>query len=561
MKCNNFKQRIRKGIAAFMAGVAACSLFFPFDSGMSSVKAASPLESGELWLGDTKVTPENCADILGDGTASYDPDTMTLTLNGVHIGPDNAYIADEYGNVCDLTQIQTESGVFACSLYAKNTVSNLIINGYNTFEAPQVSRRLGDTTSPTYEYKWKIRDQFNVYYGIIIDNEGNEGTNTITGTGTLKSTVPEMDLEVSAYPDDQRYAITGITDMQGGMAFAWRTAKGSKLYIGEEGKTEGPTLELTSSVVALSLWQSTTMYSGKIDSVVTRWDSYNARGNPTCFVITVQGSTGNSKNLLEMEGESYVHTKIPIPQGVSVSDVKTYLTDRSSIDGSVESEWYEEDPHAKGGPEGYYGTWELGEKLERQELGLDPTEESYEDVTIDVQGFTEDMTVYSVDMEWGAMTFQYENTIWDATAHKSIAGAGWKVYDSVADKALDTTQDAVNQIKVTNHSNADVYATLDYAAEKTDDKDYSDTTGEFAKNAEDTDTQFRQKSPYAPAYLTLGNADNDKGPVEGVGMPTTGTVFFMPSGIKEEYKPKDQIAKWSQIGTITVGIKTEKPGP
>ncbi len=283
---------------------------------------------------------------------------MTLTLNGVHIGPDNAYIADKNGNVCDLTQIQTESGVFACSLYAKNTVSNLVINGYNTFEVPQVSRRL-----------------------------------------------------------------------------------------------------------------------------------------------------------------------------------------------------------AKGGPEGHYGTRELGEKLERQELGLDPTEESYTDVTIDVQGFTEDMTVYSVDMEWGAMTFQYENTIWDATEHKSVAGAGWKVYDSVADKALDTTQDAVNQIKVTNYSNADVYATLDYAAEKTDDKDYSDTTGDFAKNAEDTDTQFHQKSPYALAYLTLGNADNGNGPAEGVGMPTSGTVFFMPSGIKEEYKPKDQIAKWSQIGTITVGIKTEKPGP
>jgi len=82
------------------------------------------------------------------------------------------------------------------------------------------------------------------------------------------------------------------------------------------------------------------------------------------------------------------------------------------------------------------------------------------------------------------------------------------VYDSVADKALDTTQDAVNQIKVINHSNADVYATLEYAAEKTDDKDYSDTTGDFAKDAEDTDTQLTEKEGDVPEYLTLSTADN-----------------------------------------------------
>ncbi len=201
---------------------------------------------------------------------------MTLTLNDVHIGPDNAYIADKNGNVCDLTQIQTESGVFACSLYAKNTVSNLVINGYNTFEVPQVSRRL-----------------------------------------------------------------------------------------------------------------------------------------------------------------------------------------------------------AKGGPEGHYGTRELGEKLERQELGLDPTEESYTDVTIDIQGFT-------------------------------------------------------------------------------DDKDYSDTTGDFAKGAEDTDTQLTEKEGDVPEYLTLSTADNS-GDASVAGTPTTGTVFFMPSGIKEEYKKADGITKWSQIGTITIGIETEQP--
>ncbi len=61
-----------------------------------------------------------------------------------------------------------------------------------------------------------------------------------------------------------------------------------------------------------------------------------------------------------------------------------------------------------------------------------------------------------------------------------------------------------------------------------------------------------------PEYLTLSTADNS-GDASVAGTPTTGTVFFMPSGIKEEYKKADGITKWSQIGTITIGIETEQP--
>ena len=35
-----------------------------------------------LWVGGERVTSDNAADIFGDGTASYDPSTYTLTLNG-----------------------------------------------------------------------------------------------------------------------------------------------------------------------------------------------------------------------------------------------------------------------------------------------------------------------------------------------------------------------------------------------------------------------------------------------------------------------------------------------
>ncbi len=184
---------------------------------------------------------------------------------------------------------------------------------------------------------------------------------------------------------------------------------------------------------------------------------------------------------------------------------------------------------------------------------LDPTRKeatadkpAYADTTIDVQAHTVSSVVYSVDVEWGAMTFRYENSIWDATAHQTLAGAGWKVYDSVNDKVVDTTEDAINRIQVTNHSNAEVKAALAYAGRT----GYEDTTGNFTKAADDNETSYDA----AAKTLTLATADNKKG-ADGAGKATVGCVYFMPSGIKEGYKTAG-ITKWTQLGTITVGIET-----
>lgn len=174
-----------------------------------------------------------------------------------------------------------------------------------------------------------------------------------------------------------------------------------------------------------------------------------------------------------------------------------------------------------------------------------PAKPAYADTTIDVQAHTVSSVVYSVDVEWGAMTFRYENSIWDATAHQTLTGAGWKVYDSVNDEVVDATEDAINRIQVTNHSNAEVKAALAYAGRT----GYEDTTGSFAKAADDTDTS------YDGTALTLASADNNAGEAEGQGKATVGCVYFMPSGIKEDYKTAG-ITKWTQLGTITVGVET-----
>ena len=179
--------------------------------------------------------------------------------------------------------------------------------------------------------------------------------------------------------------------------------------------------------------------------------------------------------------------------------------------------------------------------------GIDPTVADYADTEIPVYGFTESNVVYSVDVEWGAMTFQYVSGTWDPVTHQYAEDAGWKVYDSTNDTAVEGTEDAINEIKVTNHSNAGVKATFSYA-NKTD---YSDISGAFSS----TKSTLTAATETEPASLELATADNNKGTEDGQGEAVVGQVYFMPTGISTAHKA-DGIEKWATIGTITVGIKT-----
>lgn len=191
------------------------------------------------------------------------------------------------------------------------------------------------------------------------------------------------------------------------------------------------------------------------------------------------------------------------------------------------------------------------------EEGYKPAVPAYADTEIPVWGFTEDALVYSVDVEWGAMTFQWENSSWDPETHMKKTGAGWKVYDSVEEEALDATEDLINEVKVTNHSNAPVWATLTYASEAAYDPD---TTGDFSftTGTETGDTnKLTEKTTDVPAYLALATADN--GADGAAGTPTVGKAYFMPDGLATALQTDDGIAKWTKIGNITVGIRTEEP--
>jgi len=181
---------------------------------------------------------------------------------------------------------------------------------------------------------------------------------------------------------------------------------------------------------------------------------------------------------------------------------------------------------------------------------LDPKAADYADTEIEVRGHTADGVVYSVDVEWGAMTFCYENSTWDATAHQSVPGGGWKVYDSEKDEALSSTEDAINRIQVTNHSNAGIKAQFTYTRQT----GYENITGSFWKAPGDSDTNYEELK----RTLKLATADNQKGE-DGAGKATVGTLYFMPLGRKQELE--NGITKWTQLGTITVGIKPDENEP
>lgn len=305
-----------------------------------------------------------------------------------------------------------------------------------------------------------------------------------------------------------------------------------------------------------SAFEGTDLTSVTIPASVTSIGSVAFRFCSNLHLVTMLGETPPTlgDGVFESTGvtAAYVDTKdkqIYVPK----SSIQTYKESWTQWTNHINDGESAEDPDPPK-PEDPDGPDTPGNKGGGSVKDLDPTRKeatadkpAYADTTIDVQAHTVSSVVYSVDVEWGAMTFRYENSIWDATAHKTLAGAGWKVYDSVNDEVVNTTEDAINRIQVTNHSNAEVKAALAYAGQS----GYDDTTGSFIKAAGDNETSYDA----AAKTLTLASADNDEGEAEGQGKATVGCVYFMPSGIKEGYKTAG-ITKWTQLGTITVGVET-----
>ena len=111
-------------------------------------------------------------------------------------------------------------------------------------------------------------------------------------------------------------------------------------------------------------------------------------------------------------------------------------------------------------------------------------------------------TVYSVDIAWGDMAFTYTAAagIWDPTTHKTTGaeGGAWTVDNKDG-----------NTITVTNHSNAEITASIAY----TPAPGYDSISGSFDKTslvlATAVDTEV-SNAPNDSAALTLTGALDSK---------------------------------------------------
>ncbi len=196
-----------------------------------------------------------------------------------------------------------------------------------------------------------------------------------------------------------------------------------------------------------------------------------------------------------------------------------------------------------------------------------------DEVSIPVWGFRGSLDgakIYSVDVEWGAMTFQYVDSsasdkVWDPDTHEYQPGSGggsassWHVYDSENKSVASSDQTSINQISVINHSNADVKAAFEFAGAGT-----PAAAGEFTV-IEDPDegTTKDTVSGTGKAGIKIPTADNKKGDKADQGKAVTGKAYFMPTGNYPALggTPTPGTVNWESLGEIKVTIDADSATP
>ncbi len=565
----------------------------------------------DLYIGRTQVTDANAGDIFGDGTAKYDAGTKTLTLNGVHISADNYH---------EVSSGKPSSEINHYSMYAgEDVVRHLVINGNNSFVSAGSEKVYRFVAKATDEWDCtadsngdgKIDREdvtpadpafYSAESGIHFSATGTEeNAFTITGTGTLTSTATEgycHDYDVTT----EDFLGAGGSRREENLGTALTIAGSGWVFIGNADGT-GPRLELTGwdegahfgnaskfamqggTIIAkaksptmgtgVQLPNNSNFFEGGTIAAYGTYDAGKNKGgafSPTDgkFDTTESKEHGMQRvypaTLENDETDIYDDTRPLKIRGISgyaivgmTADAFKGSTDavlaelQDELGGTGGSEGGGTDPTNPDEPGTGGGTG--GSESSGGSYHTDTLPGSTD---IDVLGFTKNETVYSVDVEWGAMTFEYEKSTWDAETHTTKPGRGWLVYDSVNKKVLGKAgevRDSINSITVTNHSNAEVFATLSY----TGNDGYTDITGGFTTKDGDTVTAFTAAADPVPAYLTLATANNGTDATGGVGTATVGTVYFTPTGIGKTGETVNDITQWTKIGKITVGILTAQP--
>lgn len=166
--------------------------------------------------------------------------------------------------------------------------------------------------------------------------------------------------------------------------------------------------------------------------------------------------------------------------------------------------------------------------------------------SIDVYAYSGDFPVYSVDVAWGAMTFQYRQNVWDP---ETLTGSSsWCVYDSETQTALDEGQTTgeINAITVTNRSNTGINAYFGYVPPDgcaTMEGAFQYVNGDEA-NVKTAYYETEKKLFLASAKSTNASLPN---------IAAVGKVYFMPGGTPPEGLLEND-TDWHEVGNITVTV-------
>ena len=152
-------------------------------------------KSYNLWLGDTQVTDDNRGNILGDGKASFDPETNTLTLDKPTITISDGATAAIYSKDIDLTvkgKYTMASALTKNGIYVEN--GSLTLGGDLTFRGSEFG---------IYADKDVTIESGNVKgYGGTFEGVDAEGGNLV-----IKGEIARFEAEGGRYPATGVYII------------------------------------------------------------------------------------------------------------------------------------------------------------------------------------------------------------------------------------------------------------------------------------------------------------------------------------------------------------------
>ena len=200
-------------------------------------KAITPTTLTAIYSGATVgvlITPENCTDVLGDGTVSYDPTTNTLTLNGYkYEGSGFDYDSSKFG-----IYVSESTGTL-----------NIVLKGENVLDATKTDTLARMRISSIGVYTWETDVVFSGDGSLVIS--ATEGGLYIIGEDDPSLEIKGCNITVNAcYSIDAKYF-----KMSGGSLTVNATEGdiASAIY-SYEFKMTGGNLKITSDGLGVEMW-------------------------------------------------------------------------------------------------------------------------------------------------------------------------------------------------------------------------------------------------------------------------------------------------------------------